>query len=200
LAHFGEDGQQNGGLTRRLSARHALIRRGERGFEIEDVSRYGILLDGVWPGKHQPVPLRLGMKIELTASIKGVVTLSVSALLPHGVVLHRIDKGEFAESFYFVEPERHPGFPLPHHPSTPRAAAMPLLFHRDGGFWHLDAVTGVETALTPSVPLDRLSPFQRHVRFAAEPYPESWIIRTSGGTLQQALTHEMQTAAHGVIG
>lgn len=194
LAHFGEDGQQNGGLTRRLSGRHAVIRRGERGFEIEDVSRYGILLDGVWPGKHKPVPLRLGMKIELTASIKGVVTLNVSALLPNGVVLHRIDHGEFAESFYFLEPERHPGFPLPSYQREPRAAAMPLLFHRDGGFWHLDSVTGVETALTPSVPLDRLSPFQRHVRFAAEPYPESWIIRTSAGKLQQALTHDMQTA------
>jgi hypothetical protein len=194
LAHFGEDGQQNGGLTRRLSGRHAVIRRGERGFEIEDVSRYGILLDGVWPGKHKPVPLRLGMKIELTASIKGVVTLNVSALLPNGVVLHRIDNGEFAESFYFLEPERHPGFPLPSYQREPRAAAMPLLFHRDGGFWHLDSVTGVETALTPSVPLDRLSPFQRHVRFAAEPYPESWIIRTSAGKLQQALTHDMQTA------
>jgi hypothetical protein len=61
------------GLTRRMSGRHAVIRRGRRqGFEIEDVSRYGLLLDGVWPGKHVPVPLRLGMRIELTASIKGV--------------------------------------------------------------------------------------------------------------------------------
>ncbi|MDB5959802.1 MAG: hypothetical protein JWP59_1096 [Massilia sp.] len=194
LAHFSEDGQESGGLTRRLSGRHAVIRRGERGFEIEDVSRYGILLDGVWPGKNKPVPLRLGMKIELTASIKGVVTLNVSALMPHGVVLHRIDNGEFAESFYFLEPDRHPGFPLPSYPREPRAATMPLLFHRDGGFWHLDTVTGVETALTPGVPLERLSPFQRHVRFAAEPYPESWIIRTSAGQLQQALTHDMQTA------
>lgn len=194
LAHFNEGGPDNGGLTRRLSGRHAVVRRGERGFEIEDVSRYGILLDGVWPGKHKPVPLRLGMKIELTASIKGVVVLNVSALLPHGVIMHRIDNGEFAECFYFLEPDRHPGFPLPAYPREPRAAVMPMLFHRDGGFWHLDTVTGVETALSPKVPLDRLSPFQRHVRFAAEPYPESWIIRTSAGKLQQALTHDMQTA------
>jgi hypothetical protein len=194
LAHYGETGQDNGGLTRRLSGRHALIRRGERGFEIEDVSRYGILLDGVWPGKHQPVPLRLGMKIAFTASIKGVVTLNVSALLPHGVILHRLDEGEFAECFYVLEPDRHPGFPLPACAREPRAATMPLLFHRDGGFWHLDAVTGVETALTPGVPLERLSPFQRQVRFAAEPYPESWIIRTAEGTLQQALSDVMHTA------
>jgi len=194
LAHFSEDGPDNGGLTRRLSGRHAVIRRGERGFEIEDVSRYGILLDGVWPGKHAPVPLRLGMKIELTASIKGVVTLNVSALMPNGVVMHRIDHGEFAECFYFLEPDRHPGFPLAACAREPRACAMPVLFHRGGGFWHLDTVTGVETALTPGVALDRLSPFQRHVRFAAEPYPESWIIRTTAGRLQQALTHDMQTA------
>lgn len=194
LAHFGEDGQDPGGLTRRLSGRHALLRRGERGFEIEDVSRYGILVDGVWPGKHTPLPLRLGMKIELTASIKGVVTLNVSALLPNGVVMHRIDGGEYAECFYFLEPDRHPGFPLPACPREPRAAALPLLFHRDGGFWHLDSVTGVETALTPATPLDRLSPFQRQVRFAADPYPETWIIRTGAGRALPALSQAMQTA------
>ena len=148
LAHFGDDGQDRGGLTRRLSGRHAVIRRGSRGFEIEDVSRYGVLLDGVWPGKNKPVPLRLGMRIELSASIKGIVVLSVTALLPHGVILHRIDQGEFAECFYFLEPGRHPGFPLPAFPREPRAAVMPLLFHQNGGFWHLDPVTGVETALS----------------------------------------------------
>ncbi|WLI91766.1 FHA domain-containing protein [Massilia sp. R2A-15] len=194
LAHFGDDGQDRNGLTRRLSGRHAIIRRGERGFEIEDVSRYGILLDGVWPGKHKPVPLRLGMRIELTASIKGVVVLNVSALLPNGVIMHRIDQGEFAECFYFLEPGRHPGFPLPAFPREPRAAVMPLLYHQNGGFWHLDAVTGVETALGPATSLERLSPFQRHVRFTSEPYPESWIIRSRSGQLQQALAQDMHTA------
>jgi hypothetical protein len=38
LTHFGDAGPEHGGLTRRLSARHALIRRGTLGFEIEDVS------------------------------------------------------------------------------------------------------------------------------------------------------------------
>ncbi|WP_426113647.1 FHA domain-containing protein [Massilia sp. PWRC2] len=194
LAHFGDAGQETGGLTRRLSGRHALLRRGERGFEIEDVSRYGILLDGVWPGKHAAVPLRLGMKIELTASIKGVVVLCVTALLPHAVILHRLDQGDCAESFYLMAPGRHPGFPLAASACAPRAAAMPLLFHRDGGFWHLDPASGVETALAPGAQLDRLGGCARHVRFAGEPYPESWIIRTAAGQLQQAMTGDLHTA------
>jgi hypothetical protein len=194
LAYFGDDGQDRSGLTRRLSGRHAVVRRGSRGFEIEDVSRYGVLLDGVWPGKNKPVPLRLGMRIELSASIKGIVVLTVTALLPHGVVMHRIDQGEFAECFYFLEPGRHPGFPLQPYPREPRAAAMPLLFHQHGGFWHLDPVTGVETPLSPAAPLERLSQFARHTRFASDPYPECWIIRSASGQLQNALSQDMHTA------
>ena len=194
LAHFGENGQDNSGLTRRLSGRHALLRRGERGFEIEDVSRYGMLVDGVWPGKGQTVPLRLGMKIELTASIKGVVVLTVTALLPHAVVLHRIDQGDCAEAFYCMAPGRHPGFAVDAGASMPRGAALPLLFHRDGGFWHLDPASGVETALAPGVALDQLANMPRHVRFAGEPYPEAWIIRTASGQLQQAMTGDLHTA------
>ena len=180
LTHFGEDGQDINGLTRRLSGRHAVIRRAGSGFEIEDVSRYGILLDGVWPGKHKPVALRLGMKIELSASIKGIVVLSVTALLPHGIIMHRIDQGAQAECFYLLEPERHPGFPLAARPAAPRAAVMPTLFHTQGGFWHLDPVTGRETPLAPSTALDKLCQVARHNRFCADPYPEAWIEREGG--------------------
>ena len=193
LAHFGDDGQDRLGLTRRLSGRHAVIRRASRGFEIEDVSRYGILLDGVWPGKHTPVALRLGMRIELSASIKGIVVLNVSALLPHGLILHRIDQGAFAECFYFLEPGRHPGFPLAAFPCEPRAAVMPLLFHHNGGFWHLDPASGVETALSPDAALDRLSQFAPHTRFASEAYPECWIIRAAEQR-QKTLAQDMHTA------
>ncbi|MEO7495174.1 MAG: FHA domain-containing protein [Massilia sp.] len=194
LTHFGDDGQDREGLTRRLSGRHAVLRRGTGGFEIEDISRYGILLDGVWPGKHKPVPLRLGMRIEFTASIKGVVVLGVSALLPHGVIMHRLDQGEHAECFYFLEPERQPGFPLAAYPVEPRAAAMPMLFHRGGGFWHLDPVTGKQTALTPDSALDKLCQFPRHVRFASDPYPECWIIRSNANQLRRAPVHDLFTA------
>ncbi|HZV67394.1 MAG TPA: FHA domain-containing protein [Telluria sp.] len=195
LTHFGDDGQDRQGLTRRLSGRHALIRRGSGGFEIEDVSRYGLLLDGVWPGKGKPVPLRLGMRIELSASIKGIAVLSVTALLPNGVVMHRVDQGAHAECFYFLEPGKHPGFPVGAFPAAPRAAVMPLLFHFNGGFWHLDPVTGKETALTPATALDKLCQFPRHVRFASDPYPECWIQRSSAGALRLGqLAHELHTA------
>ncbi len=173
LAHHGEHGEERGGLTRRLSGRHALLRQGRRGAEIEDVSRYGLLLDGVWPGKHAPAPLRLGMRIALTASIRGVAELEVSALLPHGVILHRIDAGARAEAFYLVAPETHPG--CTKIAALPRAAGMPLLFHRDGGFWHLDPATGIETPLAPGAAIAQLRGMGPQLRFAAEPYPESGV-------------------------
>lgn len=179
LTHFGADGQDRDGLTRRLSGRHAIVRRGTYGFEIEDVSRYGLLLDGVWPGKNKPVPLRLGMRVELSASIKGIVVMVVTALLPNGVILHRIDHGAQAECFYLLEPGKHPGYPVPTFPALPASSVMPLLFHQNGGFWHLDPATGKESALTPSTPLERLCQLPAHTRFAPESYPECWIVRST---------------------
>jgi hypothetical protein len=174
LCHYGEHGPDHDGLTRRISARHAVIRQGRQGFEIEDVSRYGLLLDGAWPGKHSPVSLRLGMRIELTASIKGVAVLVVTALLPHAVVLHRVDAGGAAECFMLVAPDAVPDAAPVSVPGAalPQAAVLPLLFHRDGGFWHRDPATGAETALGPAAALDRLAGFHGRVRFTASPYPE----------------------------
>jgi hypothetical protein len=169
LAHHGDAGADPGGLTRRISARHALIRRGRAGWEIEDVSRYGLLLDGAWPGKHTPTPLRLGMRIALTASIKGIVTLEVTALLPHALVLHRLDGGAQAECFYLMAPETSAS-PAPG--CAPRAAALPLLFHRDGGFWLLDRTSGAETPLTPALDLERAIGSGPRSRFSAQAYPE----------------------------
>ncbi|NML60886.1 FHA domain-containing protein [Massilia sp. RP-1-19] len=150
LAHFAGGGHRDeGGLTRRLSARHAVIRRSGNGFEIEDVSRYGLLVDGAWPGKHQPAPLRLGTRIEMTASVRGVVQLVVTALLPTGLVLHREDDGAQDECFVLVDPERHPGREPVRPAMLPRAAAMPLLFHHNGGFWRLDPAGGTQVAVIP---------------------------------------------------
>jgi hypothetical protein len=128
------------------------------------VSRFGLLVDGAWPGKHVPVLLREGMRIELTASIRGVVTLVVVALHPHAVVLQRADDGATAECFYLLEPGRHPGTRL-------AAASGPVLFHRDGGFWHLDQ-GGHETALEPGQ-----TSLPGQVRFTACAYPELWPPR-----------------------
>jgi hypothetical protein len=170
LCHYGDHGPEHDGLTRRISARHAVIRRGRQGFEIEDVSRYGLLLDGAWPGRNVPVALRPGMRIELTASIKGVAVLVVTALLPHAVVLHRVDAGGAAECLMLVapdvEPAAAPGATLP------QAAVLPLLYHRDGGFWHRDPASGIDTPLGPTAPLARLAGFHGRVRFTAAPYPE----------------------------
>jgi hypothetical protein len=184
LAHHGEAGEERGGLTRRLSGRHAVIRRGRAGFEIEDVSRYGLLLDGVWPGKHLPVPLRTGMRIEFTASIKGIVTLEVTALLPHAVVLHRLDAGARAECFYLMAPECAPhGRGYAHDNARanvmPRAAGLPVLFHRDGGFWQLDRASGQEQPLAPGADLERLAPtgFGAGARFTPNAYPETRVSR-----------------------
>jgi hypothetical protein len=196
LTHYSEDGPQPNGLTRRVSGRHAVIRRAAQGgFEIEDVSRYGVLLDGVWPGKHKPVRLRQGMRIEMTASIKGVAVLEVSAIMPHGVILHRADHGRHAECFYVLMPDTHPGYPMPPFIATPQAGALPLIVHHNGGFWHMDQLSGKETALAPSTTLDKLSRVPRHTRFAAEPYPESWIIRTGADDLHSTVAASDLTAA-----
>jgi hypothetical protein len=189
LQHFTDGGPEANGLTRRLSGRHAVIRRAAQGggFEIEDVSRYGVLLDGVWPGKNKPVRLRLGMRIEMSASIKGIVVLQVSAIMPHGVILHRLDQGAHAECLLLLAPNCHPGYPMPSFPATPQAAALPLILHHDGGFWHLDQLTGKETALAPSASMEKLSRMPRLTRFASEPYPESWIIRTGAQDLHSTI-------------
>jgi hypothetical protein len=172
LQHHGEHDPDAAGLTRRLSARHAVIRAGRQGFEIEDVSRYGLLLDGVWPGKHKPVLLRLGMRIELTASIKGVAALVVTALSTQCVVLHRVDGGGASECFVLLAPGAAVERPVKRPAALPRAAAMPQLFHRDGGFWHLDPSSSQETPLSPATLLERLPGFGSRVRFSASARPE----------------------------
>ena len=180
LEHYGEHGPEHAGLTRRLSARHAVIRPARGGFEIEDVSRYGLLLDGVWPGKHVPAQLRLGMRIELTASIRGVATFVVTGLLPHALTLHRVDAGGAAESFVLFAPDVEPDPAAAAGGTLPRAAGMPVLFHRDGGFWHRDPASGQDTPLSPATALERLARFTGRVRFAATPRPEDGSAQRRG--------------------
>ena len=167
LAHHDAAGPVAEGLTRRLSARHAIIRRGREGFEIEDVSRYGLLIEGVWPGKHKPVRLHPGMRIELTASIPGIVLLEVAAVLPHALVLQRLDAGTAHEALYIIDPERAPAAAA--RESVP---GLPLLCHRDGGFWHVDAATGEQTPLAPGAAFHRLAGWPRGAAFTARAYPE----------------------------
>lgn len=167
LAHYDGSGPCLEGLTRRISARHALIRRGRAGFEIEDVSRYGLLVDGAWPGKHAPVLLRTGMRIELTASIPGVLVLDVAAVLPHGVVLRRMDAGRTHEAFCLLEPECAPGLD-----ARMPLAGLPLPFHRDGGFWLADPGGGEALPLTPTSASERRASWLQGMLFTALAYPE----------------------------
>lgn len=168
LAHHPAAGSQRDELTRRLSAQHATIRAVGGGFSIEDVSRFGLLVDGEWPGKGRPVPLREGMWIELTASVRGIVALQVAALQPHALVLARVDGGALVESFWLVVPGREP---------VPALPALPPVFHRAGGFWHRDPGTGLETPLAPATTLERLACMPAGARFAGGPYPETWSVR-----------------------
>jgi hypothetical protein len=168
IAHHTVAGPQRDGLTRRISARHAVIRAGADGFTVEDVSRYGLLVDGEWPGKHRPVALRLGTRLELSASIPGVALLVVTALLPNGLILSREDGGALAECFWLIVPGRDPG------PALADGGALPLLLHRDGGFWQRGA-GGADVALTPAGALERASGSAPH--FAGGPYPETWNVR-----------------------
>ena len=127
--------------------------------------------------------------------VAGIVVLSVSAIMPHGVILHRIDQGANAECFYVLMPDTHPGYPLKNFTAAPHAAALPVLLHRDGGFWHLDQLTGKETALAPNVSLEKLSRVPRHCRFASDPYPEHWIIRTGAADVYSTVAaSDMHTA------
>ena len=104
----------------------------------------------------------------------------VTALLPHAVVLHRVDAGGAAECLMLLAPDAHPtdapadGAATSATPggALPRAAVLPQLFHRDGGFWHRDPASGAETPLGPTAALERLAGFHGRVRFTASPYPE----------------------------
>ena len=57
-------------------------------------------------------------------------------------------------------------------------ATLPLLMHHQGGFWHIDQLTGKETALAPTPKQEKLSRIPAHTRFASDPYPEHWIVRS----------------------
>jgi hypothetical protein len=167
LAHHGNDDGQGAALTRRISARHSVIRATSNGFTIEDVSRYGLLVDGTWHAKHLAIPLSQGTRIEVTASIRGVVSLVVAALTASALLLRRTDAGAPAECFWLVVPGREPPMPCPD---------LPALFHHAGGFWIRDPAGGLDMPLTHAAELPRRGHFGP-ARFAGGPYPETWNVR-----------------------
>lgn len=136
-------------LERRISAKHAIIRRSVRGVEIIDTSRYGTLLNSVLLEKHQPMPLLPGMQIELCASFKGLVQLRLLHILPHAVILARLQPEaapeKFLEIYYLLTPDLRPEASL----SAPAITGgkLPLLFHAQGQFYVHDPVTMEDTNL-----------------------------------------------------
>lgn len=164
LAHPGADAQ---GLTRRLSGRHAVIRRARHGYEVEDVSRYGLLVDGEAPGKHVPVALREGMRLALAADIRGIVALQVAALPGNGVLLRRDDAAAGDECYWLVEPGQ----------DARRLPGLPALTHRDGGFWLGDSAL----ACGPC-------PHLGNATFSGSAYPELWTPRAPAPDRRRSAT------------
>jgi hypothetical protein len=143
---------QNAALTKRISTRHAIIRRQDARVEITDISRYGILLDGVILEKHQPMPLFVGAQLELCASFKGLVELRVAAILSHAVLLQRLVRGKLVELFYLLNPEQRPEVGR-----LPKSLNGNLLFfHRHGQFWHHDPRSLQDSALEASTTLTNM--------------------------------------------
>ncbi len=171
LAHRDHSVAENAKLTRRISARHAIIRRTNAGLgaEIMDVSRYGVLLNGVALEKNQPAPLKPGMQIEFCASVKGIACLRVTAILPHLVILQRSDADAVNEFFYLLTPEIQPGeFPQTLPVALPDS--LPQLFHHDGNFWHINTHTKQQTVLDPAASLNKLQHIQSGTRYVNEAY------------------------------
>jgi pSer/pThr/pTyr-binding forkhead associated (FHA) protein len=167
LAHRGLSATENAKLTRRISARHALICRTGEGAEIIDVSRYGVLLDGVALEKNLATPLKPGMQIELCASMKGIVNLRVKIILPHLIILQRT-AGE-SEFLYLLTPETKPGY-LSQTLPVALPDSLPQLFHRDGSFWHIDPLTKHESMLGPSASLSGMQHIPRGSCYHNEAY------------------------------
>jgi hypothetical protein len=166
LAHYREDQLETGGLTRRISLRHAVIHQIEQHFEIEDISRYGLLIDGKWPGKAHRTRLKPGMRLELTASFKQIVLLQVRLVTSHALVLQRMDAAAHGEIFYVLAPEQ----PLDTRPDN-WPGDLPCIFHRDGGFWHLETEQSKPGALTSLGSFASLPGLAGQYRFEEKAYP-----------------------------
>lgn len=124
---------------RRISARHAKIRRTLRGVEIIDTSRYGLVLNNVVLEKHQPMPLLPGMVMEVSANFRGLVQLKLLSLMPHALILARCEQQKILELYYLLTPELRPEAGL----TAPQFGDLqiPLLFHWDRQFHQHDVVT-----------------------------------------------------------
>jgi hypothetical protein len=173
LAHQGENktastaNTASTNLTRRISASHAVIRRSGDGAEITDISRYGLMLDGVALEKGTPVVLKTGMQIELCASVKGIVCLQVSAIFGHLVILQRSGKSSGDEVLYLLTPETRPDIGQQDYPD-----GLPQVFHAQGRFWHVDSQTGRQTVISAQSVASGLHNIAPNSSYHAAPYDD----------------------------
>ncbi|WP_170133464.1 FHA domain-containing protein [Undibacterium pigrum] len=171
LSHKAGNAVESARLTRRISARHAIIRRKGEGAEIVDVSRYGTLLDGISMEKDQAYALRAGMQIEFCASVRGITRLQVMAILPHLIILASADGGPDTELLYLIKPEIEP-VSAPVSADTTAMTALPLLFHFQGNFWHRDMLSSQDSKLDGNADLRLFSHLPLTCRYASLPYAD----------------------------
>jgi hypothetical protein len=166
LSHRANNAAENERLTRRISARHAIIRRKGMGAEITDVSRYGTLLDGMAMKKDQAYALRAGMQIEFCASVRGIVKMQVMVILPHAVVLADTHACAGSELLWLMKPETKPELKSKIRPGSTAVNSplpLPLIFHFHNAFWFRDTRTsqdiklGAQTDLQASTQLPAVS-------------------------------------------
>ncbi|MFZ6777101.1 FHA domain-containing protein [Undibacterium sp. Ji83W] len=160
LSHRANNAAENARMTRRISARHAIIRRKGMGAEITDVSRYGTLLDGMAMEKDQAYALRTGMQIEFCASVRGIVKLQVMAMLPHAVILGDMHAYAGSELLWLMRSETKPETKPEIRPSSIAENAslpLPLIFHFQNAFWYRDVLTSQDTRLGAQTDLQALT-------------------------------------------
>ena len=154
-------------LTKRISARHACLRRTETGaLELIDTSRYGVVVDGQIVDKHQAQRLLVGMHIELCASIKGIVQLRVAQILPHAVMLEHLAGAQVVELLYLIIPEILPDTSL--HVDL----NAQVFFHHRGQFWHRDSQTQQDRQLDVDSDLSSCHESLRAYRYSHQSYPD----------------------------
>ncbi|MFZ6742017.1 FHA domain-containing protein [Undibacterium sp. JH2W] len=174
LSHHAHHAAENARLTRRISARHAIIRRKGEDAEIIDTSRYGTLLDGISMEKDQAYALRLGMQIEFCASVRGIVRLQVMAILPHLIILAGVSGGPGTELLYLMKPDTRPETMLDPKPESELKplSIMPMLFHNQGQIWHRDMLTLQDTRLGMHTEMKGLAQLPSACRYASLPYAD----------------------------
>nr|WP_314861036.1 FHA domain-containing protein [uncultured Undibacterium sp.] len=157
-------------LARRISARHASLRRtDEGGLEIVDTSRYGVLVDGLILERNRAMTLLAGMHIEFCASFKGIVRLRVARILPHAAVLQRLIDTQVVELLYLITPESRLDAGQC---DLDQTLHPPVFFHRHRQFWLHDTQIKQDRPLEAGVDLSECQRNLCKYHYHDELYPD----------------------------